>query len=248
MQESFCIQRFAPIGGVSRCAAMLALSAGALFSTQDSHATQPSRRGSSRTPKIEVSRAAQSTSKLRSRGTYGVLAVYQPPIPRPGRPSGNDEKEAPLQPQVEVGGSQPVVSGSRAVVRNGIAYAPSRAPEVVKRAIWAVNSLRRKPYKWGGGHRSFSDSGYDCSGTVSFALHNAGLLGMPMPSSDFLRYGERGRGQWITIYSRNGHTFAEIAGLRLDTTDTSTGADVGPRWHASSRSGSGFQVRHPEGL
>ena len=142
----------------------------------------------------------------------------------------------------------PIVAGSEAVVRNGIAYAPSRAPATVQRAIWAVNTLRHKPYVWGGGHGSFNDYGYDCSGSVSFALHYAGLLGTPMPTRDFLRYGERGRGRWITVYSRAGHTFAVIAGLRLDTTDLRYGGDVGPRWYADGRDTRGFDARHPSGF
>jgi cell wall-associated NlpC family hydrolase len=150
--------------------------------------------------------------------------------------------------QVEERGDRPMVSGSRAVLRNGVAYAPSHAPQSVKNAIWAANTLRRKPYVWGGGHGSFYDRGYDCSGTVSFALHGAGLLSSPLPSSDLMRYGERGRGRWMTIYSRNGHTFAMIAGLRLDTTDLGRGGDVGPRWYAYERNTSGFTARHPVGM
>lgn len=142
----------------------------------------------------------------------------------------------------------PTVPGSRAVLRNGVAYAPANAPDRVKAAIWAVNGIRHKPYHWGGGHGSFYDSGYDCSGAVSFALHSAGALSQPLPSSDLLRYGERGRGRWITIYSRHGHTFAVIAGLRLDTTDFRYGGDVGPRWYTEGRSTWGFDARHPAGL
>ena len=123
---------------------------------------------------------------------------------------------------------------------------PPMPPDAVKRAIWAANGLRRMPYKWGGGHGSFSDTGYDCSGTVSYALHFAGLLDSPVSSSDLLNFGQRGRGRWITIYCRNGHTFAMIAGLRLDTTgDYGT---EGPRWHADGREGWGFEARHPAGL
>jgi len=150
--------------------------------------------------------------------------------------------------QIETRGDHPTVSGSRAVLRNGVAYAPSRAPQRVKNAIWAANRLRRKPYIWGGGHGSFYDQGYDCSGSVSFALHGAGMLGAPIPSSDFMGYGERGRGRWITIYSRPGHTFAVIAGLRLDTTDFRRGGNVGPRWYTEGRDLRGFQARHPAGL
>src|SRR6266487_1711341 len=147
-----------------------------------------------------------------------------------------------------INSNRPIAAGDRAILRNGIAYAPSHAPDNIKNAIWAVNTLRRKPYVWGGGHGSFDDYGYDCSGAVSFALHHAGLLGAPLPSSDFLRYGERGRGKWITIYARPGHTFAIIAGLRLDTTDVRYGTDVGPRWHTDFRDIRGFDARHPFGL
>src|SRR6266567_1066446 len=143
--------------------------------------------------------------------------------------------------------NRPIAAGDRAILRNGIAYAPSHAPDNIKNAIWAVNTLRRKPYVWGGGHGSFNDYGYDCSGAVSFALHYAGLLDAPLPSSALRHYGRRGRGRWITIYSRNGHTFAIIAGLRLDTTDLRDGGDVGPRWYADGRDTSGFDGRHPAG-
>lgn len=145
-------------------------------------------------------------------------------------------------------GSRPMVQGSRAVLRNGVASAPSQAPQSVKNAIWAVNNLRRKPYVWGGGHGSFNDYGYDCSGTVSFALHGAGALRSPIPSRDLVRYGERGRGRWFTIYSRNGHTFAVIAGLRLDTTDFRNGGNTGPRWHPDMRGTRGYVARHPAGM
>jgi hypothetical protein len=159
-----------------------------------------------------------------------------------------DQEQEQETGRVEQRGDRPTVSGSQAVLRNGVAYAPSRAPQSVKSAIWAANTLRRKPYVWGGGHGTFYDRGYDCSGTVSFALHGAGLLNSPMPSSDLMRYGERGRGRWMTIYSRNGHTFAVIAGLRLDTTDLGRGGDVGPRWYAYGRDTSGFVARHPAAL
>lgn len=175
------------------------------------------------------------------------LAYYAPrAIPR-AQPTDENEEAEPTG-RFEVTGSRPTVPGNRAVLRNGIAYAPAKAPANVKTAIWAVNTLRHKPYRWGGGHGSFHDSGYDCSGTVSFALHYAGLLDQPIPSRDFRRYGQRGRGRWITIYSRPGHTFAVIAGLRLDTTDFRYGSEVGPRWHHDVRDARGFDARHPAGL
>jgi hypothetical protein len=145
--------------------------------------------------------------------------------------------------------SGPVVSGKVARLHSGQAAAPKKAPLAVKRAIWAANQLRSKPYRYGGGHRSFNDHGYDCSGTVSYALRAAGLISSPMSSSEFRRYGKRGRGKWITIYARDGHTFAVIAGLRLDTTpwDNYTGRWA-PRWQTTDRFPRGFEARHPVGL
>jgi hypothetical protein len=140
----------------------------------------------------------------------------------------------------------PTVPGSRAVVIHGIAHAPEEAPEAVKRAIWATNYLTRKPYVWGGGHGSFYEDGYDCSGTVSFMLKHAGVLSSPAGSRELTHYGERGSGRWITIYARNGHVFATVAGLRLDT--TGFGREDGPRWRPDGRSSAGFVPRHPPGL
>jgi hypothetical protein len=142
-----------------------------------------------------------------------------------------------------------VVSGKVARLHRGQAAAPKKAPVPVKRAIWAANQLGSKPYRYGGGHKSFEDRGYDCSGTVSYALGAAGLISEPMSSTEFRRYGKRGRGKWITIYAREGHTFAVIAGLRLDTTpwDNYTGRWA-PRWQTTDREPRGFEARHPVGL
>src|SRR5450432_345921 len=143
----------------------------------------------------------------------------------------------------------PIVPGSTARLRFGLACAPATAPEAVKRAIWAANQLRGKPYRFGGGHRSFSDDGYDCSGTVSYALAAAGLINCPMCSDDLAHYGQRGHGKWITVYARNGHAFAVIAGLRLDTTAWNNRYDrSAPGWQVADRPPRGFAARHPAGL
>lgn len=145
--------------------------------------------------------------------------------------------------------SGPTVPGNLARLHGKVAAAPENAPILVKRAIWAANQLRNKPYKYGGGHRSFSDSAYDCSGTVSYALGGGGMIKSPMSSSDFRSFGQKGPGKWITIYARSGHTFAVIAGLRLDTTPYITGREKwAPAWQASFRRPSGFDARHPVGL
>jgi hypothetical protein len=144
--------------------------------------------------------------------------------------------------------SGPTVPGKQARLRGGLAAAPADAPIAVKRAIWAANQLHTKPYRYGGGHRSFNDNGYDCSGTVSYALAAAGLVRAPLCSKEFRGYGSRGRGKWITVYARNGHTFAVIAGLRLDTTPWNSSRNDAPRWRPTERAPHGFDARHPIGL
>ena len=136
--------------------------------------------------------------------------------------------------------------GRTAMLKNGVAYAPRRAPAAVKKAIAAGNRLQGKPYKWGGGHAHHHDSGYDCSGTTSYVLREAGLLKGSMTSRGFFNYGKKGEGDWITVYVRNGHVFMTVAGLRLDT--GGSGGRTGPRWKTATRPGKGHIMRHPSGL
>ena len=135
--------------------------------------------------------------------------------------------------------------GRTALLRDGVAYAPKRAPAAVIRAIAAGNRLQGKPYKWGGGHARPEDSGYDCSGTVSYVLREAGLLKGSMPSRGYFAYGKKGEGKWITVYIRNGHVFMTVAGLRLDT--GGPGGESGPLWKPQTRQGKGHVMRHPAG-
>jgi hypothetical protein len=146
--------------------------------------------------------------------------------------------------------SQPTVPGAVAQVVNGVAYAPDQAPDQVKQAIWAANTIIGMPYRRGGGHKlGFTDSAYDCSGTVSFALHGGGLLPVPRDSSSFLRFGMAGKGQWITVYTNPSHAFAVIAGVRLDTSAAGDPSGLsGPRWRPTLRSTRGYRSRHPVGL
>jgi peptidoglycan hydrolase-like protein with peptidoglycan-binding domain len=127
---------------------------------------------------------------------------------------------------------------------DGTATAPASAPPEVQAIIAAGNEIASKPYRYGGGHtRKWKDSGYDCSGSVSYALHGAGLLDTPMPSGNFETWGDAGPGQWVTIYARGDHMYMIVAGLRFDT----SGAKPS-RWQTSKRSSKGFVVRHPTGL
>ena len=135
------------------------------------------------------------------------------------------------------------------LLSNGKAAAPANAPEAVQQAIAAANQIIGRPYVYGGGHKSFLSRGYDCSGTVSFALHGGDLLNSPLDSSSFLSWGKGGRGDWITIYTNPGHAFVVIAGLRLDTSAAGDPSGAkGPRWRPTLRSNRGFRSRHLDGL
>jgi hypothetical protein len=125
------------------------------------------------------------------------------------------------------------------------AVAPVDAPPQVVAAIEAANRITDKPYKYGGGHGRWSDSGYDCSGTVSYVLHAAGLLKRARDSTGLMSYGYRGIGDWITIYAHGGHAYIVIAGLRFDTSGR---GEEGPRWRLERTSGRGYVKRHPAGL
>jgi len=135
---------------------------------------------------------------------------------------------------------------STAILLTGVALAPPSAPEVVQGAINAANTIVGRPYVWGGGHGSFYDNAYDCSGAVSFALFGGGLIPRPLDSGELMHWGAPGRGKWITVYANPGHTFVEIAGLRFDTVGAEQG--TGPRWHLATASTAGYVARHPPGF
>jgi hypothetical protein len=181
-----------------------------------------------------VAMAAGLTAPAASADKLGGVA---PPLPAAAHVSG---------PAIVKDADNPTVTGKRAVLIGTKAYAPSKAPDAVKRVIWAANKIRHKPYVWGGGHAHYwKDRGYDCSGAVSYALHGGGLLDYPMVSGSLGRWGDRGEGRWITIYANSNHVFMVVAGLRFDT---SGAGESGPRWRPEPRSTHGFRVRHPDGL
>jgi hypothetical protein len=174
--------------------------------------------------------------------------------PAPDKSGGAAFQPPPPPPPVNL-----TVPGSVAqLMPDGTAAAPADAPIQVQQAIWAANEIQDKPYIYGGGHRRFDDKGYDCSGTVSFALKGAGLLDSPLDSSSFMKWGERGPGQWITVYTNPGHAYVVIAGLRLDTSTAAVrrgraaqsqkALERGPRWRPAERSSRGFKRRHPVGF
>jgi hypothetical protein len=142
------------------------------------------------------------------------------------------------------GGSTPLVHAW--ISRRGFAHISPSAPRKVRRLIRAGNVIAKTPYKYGGGHGTWNDSGYDCSGSVSYVLHHAGLLdGLARPSSGFMNWRFAGRGKWVTVYANSGHMFLTVAGIRFDTTDRERD---GTRWHRDMRSTAGYAVRHPGGI
>jgi cell wall-associated NlpC family hydrolase len=142
-----------------------------------------------------------------------------------------------------------LVPGTTARFVDGLAAAPEGAPAAIQEIIWAGNEVIGLPYIYGGGHGSFISSGYDCSGTVSFALHGAALLASPEDSSEFEGWGAKGDGRWVTIFANGGHAYMTVAGLRLDTSPAEDPANLeGPRWRPLRQTNAGFVVRHPVGL
>lgn len=134
--------------------------------------------------------------------------------------------------------------------QKGLASPPAGAPVQVQNAIWAANQIIGKPYKYGGGHKTFRtiSAGYDCSSTVSWALNGAGagFLATPLDSSSFMKWGEKGPGVWFTVYTNPSHAFLIVAGLRLDTSAAEDpGGKKGPRWRPVLRKTKGFKARHP---
>ena len=179
--------------------------------------------------------------------------------PAPGVTGGTAYEEEPPPPPMLAPGlwTGVEIPGDVAqLLPDGTAAAPANAPDQVKQAIWAANSLQELPYRYGGGHNlDFDvDGGADCSGTVSFALHAAGLLNRPLDSGSFMRWGLKGKGRWITVFTNPGHAYAVIAGLRLDTSVAgmsrakgiaASAFESGPRWRPMGRAPQGFLKRHP---
>jgi peptidoglycan hydrolase-like protein with peptidoglycan-binding domain len=162
---------------------------------------------------------------------------------RPAAGTGGYSTETMNRPRAV--SAQTTPGEQAALTEDGLAIPPVSAPDAVKQVIAAGNEIAAKPYRYGGGHGSWEDTGYDCSGSVSYALHGGGLLDQSMPSGSFSSWGVDGPGQWITTYSNGGHIYMVVAGLRFDTSGRS---GTGSRWQQAPRSASGFTVRHPEGF
>jgi hypothetical protein len=139
-------------------------------------------------------------------------------------------------------------TASAKLLAGGELIPPASAPARVKAVIAAANKIRTKPYIWGGGHASFASAGYDCSGSVSFALHGGKFLESPLPSGPMEAWGEEGEGRWITVYANAGHAYMVVAGIRFDTAGDEGVDETGPRWHSELLTNEGFVARHPAGF
>ncbi len=167
-------------------------------------------------------------------------------LPEEKKPAEVAATDAELERELAALRRAPTGAGGQAVLQpDGTASPPIEAPEPVQEVIHAGNMISNSPYKWGGGHGRWLDDGYDCSGSVSFALFAGGLLNSPLTSGGFINWGEPGPGRWITIYTNPGHMFMVVAGLRFDTSGRTR---LGSRWQPEMRASSGYVVRHPPGL
>jgi cell wall-associated NlpC family hydrolase len=207
-------------------------------------------------PALHLSPITSKSRRLTYKGPIyqktatGEVVPYVPPAPAEqltsatgGSPvSGATATTADTKPQL-------LVPGSLARYVNGLAAAPMNAPAPVQQVIWAGNEIIGLPYIFGGGHASFISPGYDCSGTVSYALHGATLVTAPEDSSEFMAWGSHGAGRWIAVFGNSGHAYMDVAGLRLDTSAADDPSNQqGPRWRPLRTENGGYTVRHPLGL
>ena len=203
--------------------------------------------------------------RLPAATALALLALAAPAIAAPGtggasfsssptRTSAAVQAQAPAPPAPGATGGTTIVAPPAAanpagavatLAGDGTAVGPAGAPQPVVDLIAAANRIATLPYRYGGGHGSFDDKAYDCSGSVSYALHGADLLDMTLDSTSLMTWGRSGAGQWVTIYANKEHTFLVVAGLRFDTSGQKA---AGSRWQPMDRSAKGFVVRHPDGL
>jgi hypothetical protein len=233
--------------------------------TQSGGGTQTAAKASTRGDEVDLNPAAIAKARGKAGATSGSSSGGRPQVVVAVAPGMASEQES-LQPskRSQVNRAKvdaqlrkdltefrkylstiPPASGDRAeVTPQGQAAVPFVAPQVVATVVQAANEIAKTPYRWGGGHGAWRDKGYDCSGSVSFALAAAGLLDGPLTSGGFLTYGAPGRGRWITLWTNSGHIFMEVAGIRYDT----SGLRTGTRWQPTMRPTAGFTPRHPPGL
>jgi cell wall-associated NlpC family hydrolase len=190
-------------------------------------------------------RSVESFEAAEDLRVNGVLTRSDAGVLRTAAASGEGAPPAEEVPPVEEPPVEEAPVEEATVSEDGLAVAPASAPPEVKAVIEAGNRIATKPYKYGGGHGRWTDSGYDCSGSISYALRGGGLISRAHDSGEFMRYGKSGPGSWITIYAHGSHAYMVVAGIRFDTSARKRG---GSRWTARGRSARGYTARHPTGF
>jgi hypothetical protein len=185
--------------------------------------------------------------KRPKRDQVDPLGVSEPEI-EPAPQGDDDDAPAPIPepPPLPKPSNDDAITKAE-VLDNGVALPPLEAPPEIRAIIEAGNQIARTPYKWGGGHGKWQDTGYDCSGSVSYALAAAGLLSGPLASGPLMGWGRPGKGEWLTIYSNPGHVFMVVAGMRFDTSAANRGK-TGSRFTNEMRPTGGYVARHWPGL
>ncbi len=193
-----------------------------------------------------VAGAAPSTDGASAAGASGSAGVS---VSSPSATGSLPQPTSLAEVRRQLSESGLAPSATRATLTpGGLAVAPIDAPAAVQEVIAAGNEIARLPYTWGGGHMTYEDTGYDCSGSISYVFAAAGLLNHTVTSGELENWGAAGPGKWITVFANAGHTFMYVAGLRFDTVAL---AQTGSRWsdHAATEGDlSSFSVRHPPGL
>jgi cell wall-associated NlpC family hydrolase len=189
----------------------------------------------------------RNTSKLGRRLALAGLAatcVIVGAVPAAAQTGGTIAPGSTTTTTTDTTSTVPLAPPGRAKLRkDGTALAPADAPPAIQAAIAAGNAIHTYPYRWGGGHQTFYDSGYDCSGAVSYVLHAAGFLASPMPSGPLASsWGAPGKGRWITVYANGSHAYMVVAGLRFDTSAVGEKLNQGsgPRWRKTKRKPLGY--------
>jgi peptidoglycan hydrolase-like protein with peptidoglycan-binding domain len=194
---------------------------------------------------VVSAKEARSLKKIARIGHEAGAVSKTPTVTTTTTPTLPTLTTAPTAPADATGQIAVTAPAVGTIGADGLAIAPAGAPAAVVAIIAAGNQIAHKPYLYGGGHDSWQDSGYDCSGSVSFALHGAGLIDTPMSSYDFPGWGDPGPGQWVTVYGMQSHAYMVVAGLRFDTSASKGG---GSRWTTEQRSPAGYVAVHPPGL
>jgi cell wall-associated NlpC family hydrolase len=228
-----------------------AVTGGSTTTTPTTTTPSPDAPVTKKAPTVHAPVTARSSSVLYKGPVYEKTATGQvvpyvvpPPVGQTNGETGGSIADLATMTKPEL-----LVPGSTARYVNGLAAAPISAPPAVQEIVWAGDQLIGLPYIYGGGHASFVSPGYDCSGTVSFALHGASLISTPMDSSEFEGWGGHGIGRWVTIFTNPEHAYMTVAGLRLDTSSADDPTnEQGPRWRPLRPANAGFMMRHPAGL